>query len=97
MAASIPTADDVRQIVREELERALGRGREWLSTTEAAHRAGVQPKTVRAWVASGDLPASYRGRRRAIKAADLDAYLGGSTPDPAAAAEAAWRGLRKAS
>ena len=85
MSATIPTADDVRQIVREELARALGAtGPDLLTTDQAAAEAGVRPKTIRAWVLAGRLRAQRRGRSLRILRADLDKCLGGDTL-PAAA------------
>lgn len=53
MPADLPTSDEVRAIVREELARALAELRrptsDVLSTEQAAEVAGVSAKTVRAW------------------------------------------------
>ena len=81
-------AEAVRAVVREEVRAALAEHRagpagEWLSTDEAAEIAGVQPKTVRAWVSSG-LPASKRGRRLVIARSALEAYRRGVDRDGAA-------------
>jgi excisionase family DNA binding protein len=77
--------DTIRQLVREEVEAAL-RGRapdrpagEWLTTDQAAAESGVQPKTVRAWVAAG-LPATRRGRRLVVSRAALSAWRQGQSP-----------------
>lgn len=88
MAARVLTDEDLDPLRRELAElRALVAGRaigDVLSTEQAADLAGVTPKTVREWVASGALPVSRRGRRIAIRRADLDAYLAGGAR-PAAA------------
>lgn len=85
MAARVLTDEDLEPLRRELAElRALVADRavgDVLSSEEAAAIAKVTPKTVRAWVESGALPASKRGRRLAIRRADLETYLaGGTTP-----------------
>jgi excisionase family DNA binding protein len=71
-------AEVVRRVVREELAAAnVGQGPDVLSTEEAAERAGVTAKTVRAWIAEGRLPAGKRGQRRTIQREDLDRFLAG--------------------
>ena len=48
----------------------------WATLTDAAGRAGVDPKTLRRWIASGLLPAYRMGPRRVrIDLNDLDAVL----------------------
>lgn len=82
MAARVLTEEDLEPLRREVAElRALIAGRavgDVLSTDQAADLANVTPKTIRTWVETGALPASRRGRRLAIRRADLDAYLSGS-------------------
>lgn len=81
MAAQIPTADDIRAIVREELRAALKPSNgDVLSTDQAAEVAGVTPKTVRAWVETKGLPATKRGRLLAIRRGDLETFLAGDRP-----------------
>lgn len=83
MAARVLTEEDLEPLRRELAElraQVAGAGRpagDVLSTDQAAELAGVTPKTVRAWVEAGALPAGRRGRRLAIRRADLDAYLSG--------------------
>lgn len=73
--------DAIRRIVREELRSvpaaANAPALDVLSTEQAADLAGVTAKTVRAWIASGDLPAGRRGRRRTVLRADLQAFMAG--------------------
>jgi hypothetical protein len=58
MAAQIPTAEDIRAIVREEIRDALrNAGPDVLSTEQADALAGVTAKTVRFWTETGKLPA----------------------------------------
>lgn len=82
MAARVLTEEDLEPLRRELAElRAQLDGRatgDALSTEQAAARAGVTAKTVRAWVEAGALPAARRGRRLVIRRADLEAYLSGS-------------------
>lgn len=79
MAATLPTLDEIRAAVREEIERALA-GRplaspaEWATPEQAAERLGVSAKTVRRWCASGRLRAERHGRSWRIDRAGL--------PDP---------------
>jgi excisionase family DNA binding protein len=78
MAAQIPTADDIRAIVREELRAALvPASSDVLSSEQAASVAGVTPKTIRTWVETKGLTAKRRGRLLAIRRADLQAFLAG--------------------
>ena len=78
MAATIPTADDIRAIVREEVRAALkAAGPEVLSTEQAAELAGVTAKTVRTWIEEGKLAAGHRGRLRAVRREDLMRFLAG--------------------
>ena len=83
MAAQIPTADDIRAIVREELRAALApAGSDVLSTEQAAAVADVTPKTVRTWVETRGLRATRRGRLLAIRRADLEEFLAGDDASP---------------
>ena len=72
MGATLPSADDIRVIVREELARALApKGPEWLGIEEAAERTGLSVSTVRRMVRDRQLRATkMRGRVR-IEAASL--------------------------
>lgn len=79
MSATIPTADDVRQIVREELERLLG-GPAVMTTEQAAVYAGVSAKTIRNWVGEG-LRVEKKGRRLVIRREDLDSFRTGRPTD----------------
>lgn len=76
------TEEDLEPLRRELAElRQLVAGRsagETLTTEQAAAVAGVKPKTIRAWVEAGTLPARHRGRRLVIQRADLQAHLAGS-------------------
>ncbi len=77
--------ETIRELVRQEVERAMRERAperppaDWLSTDEAAELAGVQPKTVRTWVAAG-MPATRRGRRLVIARKVLESYRSGATP-----------------
>jgi excisionase family DNA binding protein len=85
MPVTIPTVEDVRAIVREELARVLVELRkvappvaEWATPEQAAAllaRNGkpVTPKTVRRWAASGRLRATRHGRSWRIDRAALPA------------------------
>ncbi len=58
MAAELPTLDEVRAVVREEIERAL-RGaaeNEAVSVAEAARRLGLSSRTVQRRIKDGTLP-----------------------------------------
>lgn len=49
---------------------------DWLSPNAAAEYAGVSVRTVRRWIATGQLPGHRAGRRLIrIKRAELDAML----------------------
>jgi excisionase family DNA binding protein len=63
MAATLPTAEEIRTIVREELQRALGerQGPELLTTDQAAAALGLSPKTIRRRIRAGELAAERRG------------------------------------
>lgn len=85
MAALVLTEDEVRELVRQEVARALGGLRstpDVLTTEQAAELSGVTPKTIRAWVAAG-LQAEHRGRRLRIRREHLDAWRAGSAPKAA--------------
>lgn len=51
--------------------------RRLLSTEEVAEALCVTPKTVRRWIARGELPAVKLHRQWRIRATDLDLLLGG--------------------
>lgn len=74
-----------------QLRAELGDG---LTSDQAAAVAGVEPKTIREWVASGRLVASRRGRHLRIARADLERATRGDAPDPRAAAAESLRTLR---
>lgn len=83
MAAQIPTADEIRTIVREELRAALTdlpTGPAILTVEQAAALAGVSEKTLCSWIKRGRLKASKPGRRYQITRSDLDACLAAGTP-----------------
>ena len=87
MTVVVLTPEQLEELVERAIARALERGTarsvgEWLSTEEAAELAGVQPKTIRTWVAEG-LPATRRGRRLVIARSALESWRSGW---PAAAA-----------
>jgi excisionase family DNA binding protein len=78
MPVTIPTVEDVRAIVREELARVLAELRqaappvaEWATPEQAASLLGRTPKTVRRWAASGRLRATRHGRSWRIDRASL--------------------------
>jgi excisionase family DNA binding protein len=81
---AVLTSDELAAIVRREIRAAVeelqGGAPEAMSSAQAARRAGVTPKTVRAWIEAGALPALRRGRRLVIRRADLEAYLHGEAP-----------------
>jgi excisionase family DNA binding protein len=87
MPAPIPTLDEIRAAVREELERFRaelgGRAAGVLSTEQAAEIAGVSAKTIREWISDEKIPAGRRGQRRTILRADLERYLAGRREDDA--------------
>jgi excisionase family DNA binding protein len=83
MAALIPTLDEIealmRRVVREEMAKT---GPATLSTEEAAAFAHRSTRTVRAWIAAGELPAQKRGRSHRILREDLERFLaGGPAPE----------------
>ncbi len=101
MAVSIPTADEVRVIVREELRAILGELRastppaaDWATPEQAAEILGRTPKTVRRWAASGRLRATREGSRWKIDRAALPAVKPASPEDNARAALVALPGRR---
>jgi excisionase family DNA binding protein len=101
MGATLPTADDVRAIVREELARALADlhraappSAEWATPEQAAEILGKTPKTVRRWAASGRLRATREGSRWRIDRAALPAVKPASPEDHARAALVALPGRR---
>lgn len=59
--------------------------REWLTLGQAAAYLGAAQSTVRKWADGGRLPTFYTpGRHRRFRRSDLDAFLAGSLPAPAA-------------
>jgi excisionase family DNA binding protein len=50
-----------------------------LSTEEVAEILAVTPKTVRRWIASGDLPAVKVHRQWRVRADELERFLTGGT------------------
>ena len=88
MPVQVPTLDEIRQVVREEIRAAFA-SREAvedlpLTTAQAALVAGVKPKTIRKWAASGRLRCTREGQEiRALRVDVLRAKTGGGVPDPA--------------
>jgi excisionase family DNA binding protein len=85
MAATIPTPEEVRAIVRDELEAvkreilaalAQAAGERLLSVTEAAEEYNTSSRTIQRWIRVGNLPVSGRGRVRRVSRADLDRLTG---------------------
>jgi excisionase family DNA binding protein len=91
MPAALPTLEEIRAVVRDEIRAALA---SWtgpdlpLDTARAAQLAGVSAKTIRTWVAEGRLRATRRGRAIRITRQDLGKAMAGTSPDPHAAAAA---------
>jgi len=59
MSVALPTADEVRAVVREELERALDGAaarREWMTIQELAAEVKKSRNTVGKWVREGQIP-----------------------------------------
>lgn len=48
---------------------------EWLSTTEAAQRLGLTPRTIYRLIDAGDLPAYRFGRVIRVRADDLEDFV----------------------
>lgn len=46
-----------------------------MSTTEAGHRYGIHPETLRRWIDAGRLPAVKVGRTYVLEAKDVEAAL----------------------
>ena len=62
--------------------------REWLTLGQAAAFLGAAQSTLRKWADAGRLPTFYTpGGHRRFRRDDLDAFLAGSRPAPAAAGE----------
>lgn len=49
--------------------------KEWLSTTEAAHRLGVKRETLYGFIDRGELAAFRMGRVIRVREADLAAFI----------------------
>lgn len=67
MAIEIPTADDIRAIVREEVRAAVAdaearRQLDPLPIPEAARKLGVGERTLRRLIARGEIPVIRSGR-----------------------------------
>ena len=88
MSASIqiPTVEDIRAVVREEVERALRSvphgPSQLLTVAQAAQLLGVSQRTVRRQIASGEIPVVRVGRAVRIDPAVI-------SPDPARIAQLA--------
>lgn len=87
MRVEIPTTDEIRAIVREELRLAIDEFRQsapaiidWVTPAQAAPRFGVDEKTVRRWCESGRLRAERHGSRWRIDRAALPA-AGTASPE----------------
>jgi excisionase family DNA binding protein len=82
-AVALLTAEQIEDLLERAVSKALARGAgpEAISTADAARIAGRSPKTVRAWVSSGALPSSRRGRSIVIRREDLERFLAGVSPD----------------
>jgi len=85
MAATLPTAEEVRAIVHQEvdaLRRDLAaalaqlRGEQLMTPAEAAKETGIALRTIQRWIQVGALPSFGRGRVRRFRRADLDKVLG---------------------
>ena len=93
-ALEIPTAADVRRIVREELERVMAdlravsapAGGALLTTEQAAQELALAPKTVRRLAREGALAGTRRGASWRFSRASLEAYRTGGSPGAVAAA-----------
>ena len=71
--AAIPDADEIRTIIREEIQRALAANArpELVSIDEAAEVAGVSVSTIRRKVRTREIPSSRVGRQIRIDVRDL--------------------------
>ncbi len=72
--------DELRTILAEAAPAAGDHELEgYITSSEAARRAGVKPAALRAWIARGILPATKIPRARGwkVKAADLEELLAG--------------------
>ncbi|WP_373047221.1 helix-turn-helix domain-containing protein [Vulgatibacter sp.] len=76
------TADELREIIREELRAAQAApaaappSRDgYLSVPAAAKYASVSAETIRDWIASGRLPRRKAGRHYRVSRDDLDRVL----------------------
>jgi hypothetical protein len=85
-------AEEVRQVVREELAdlRRRAGASEYLPVAEAGARAAVTPSTIRVWMAQGRLGRYHAGRELRVLTAELDTLMrtppeqlgGGRRPTP---------------
>ncbi len=95
----IDITDTLRQIVREEIARALssqmparlGKENEYLSQNDAAIYCGVTTATIRNWHAEG-LRVNRTGRVVRYRREDLDAFMRQGKADPDALAANFLRG-----
>ena len=79
MSVELPTTDEVRAVVREELERALDGAaarREWMTQKELAEYLGISRQRIAVMVRDGRIPATRisDGTVR-YNRADVDAAL----------------------
>lgn len=63
--------DQIRRIVREELQRASADHVDYLTTRDAAAVAKVAEGTIRRWIRSGRLPTHRAGRVMRVRRTDL--------------------------
>jgi excisionase family DNA binding protein len=70
----VVTADELREIIREEVEAALHRAptdRGFLGVTEAAELLGVSERTVKSWARAKRLAGTKVGRNWKFREEDL--------------------------
>ncbi len=69
------TTDELRAIIREELERAQGTSGpapdKLLPLAEAADLAGISPETLRSYIHAGRVPAKRAGREYRVRLSDV--------------------------
>lgn len=89
-AIAAAVAAEVRKVVREEVRAALAEtGQkapavpELLTVDEVSARSHHKPKTVRAWISSGALPARLVSRRYLVEPKDLEKFLAARAPKAA--------------